>query len=105
MPRHPSERMFSQLTGSIRPGRARHKPRGARTTTGQRDPGPETSAAPAHEPSAGSPIRLSGTCTCGRERRDVTIPGIEGDRWFRSVFTQCECGEVLLLTPAGPRPG
>jgi hypothetical protein len=45
---------------------------------------------------------LNGTCVCGRERRNVTVPGIVGDRWFRSVFTQCECGEVLLLTAGEP---
>lgn len=49
-------------------------------------------------------VRMSGTCSCGRERTDVLVPGAAGTRWFRNVFTECECGQLLMLEIGGSTP-
>lgn len=45
-------------------------------------------------------VRLTGTCSCGRERTDA-VPGATGTRWFRGRFVECECGQLLLLIDIG----
>jgi hypothetical protein len=101
-----SESMLSLLAGSIRTGRGRHQARPVRRGSSASNVGDEAQRRRVFYPqrAADAPIRLNGRCACGRELRDVTIPGIVGDRWFRSVFTQCDCGEVLLLTAGEPKP-
>jgi hypothetical protein len=107
MARHRRDRTFAILAGTLlrrEDGQAsadqREAPRHAAGASASGRGG--LTPSPAGPPS-GEPVPLSGTCSCGRERNNVTLPGIVGDRWFRNVFTQCECGEVMMLT-IGQRP-
>ena len=106
MARHHGDRMLASIAGSIfrrdseRAAHAHHAPRHAPSENGREIT--EAATNPMTQPGSG-PILLSGTCSCGRERNNVVVPGIVGERWFRNVFTQCECGEVVMLTMARPR--
>jgi hypothetical protein len=108
MARHQRDRSFAFANGS----RLRHEDRAGTGELGRppRHAATQSTIDVQTPPSVGiarpgdRPVLLSGRCSCARELTNVTIPGIAGDRWFRNVFTQCECGEVLMLT-IGPRSG
>ncbi|HEY3941544.1 MAG TPA: hypothetical protein VGL60_03590 [Acidimicrobiales bacterium] len=98
MARHSKERSLVAIAGSLL---HRDPPDGpGRRRPARRHAGNDRSPAPSRPlgQGAGEQVPLSGTCSCGRQRNDVVAPGVVGDRWFRHVFTQCECGEVLMLT-------
>ncbi len=106
MARHRKDRTLAVIAGSLlrrENEQSGQDPRQApRHAAGRASGQSALSSQPMGQP-GGQPVPLSGTCSCGRERHNVMIPGIVGDRWFRNVFTQCDCGEVMMLT-IGQRP-
>jgi hypothetical protein len=114
MARHHGDRTLASIAGSLfrrdaEREPAHHAPRHAHSDARHEDAAAQNAAAqnpttqnPMTQSEYG-PIPLSGTCSCGREHNNVIIPGIVGERWFRNVFTQCECGEVVMLTMGRPR--